>query len=138
MQNIFDQSKTKNYNMQNENNPFINSTTDNGKTVAIISYLTLIGWVIAYVMYGSNKQPLSAYHIRQSLGLIITGVVFYILQFMLLFIPFIGWLISFIMIPIGLFLFVLWIIGLIAAINGEEKQVHVIGNKIQEMLSSIK
>ena len=124
--------------MQNENNPFINLNSDNGKTVAIVSYLTIIGWVIAYVMYGNKKQQLSGYHIRQSLGIMITGVLFYVLQFMLLFVPFIGWLISLIMIPIGLFLFVLWIIGLIAAINGEEKPVPVIGNKIQEMLSSIK
>ncbi len=124
--------------MQNENNSLINSTTDDGKTVAIISYLTLIGWVIAYVMYGSNKQPLSAYHIRQSLGIMITGVLFYILQFMLFYVPFIGWLITLIMIPIGLLLFVCWIMGLIAAINGEEKPVPLIGNKIQEMLSSLK
>lgn len=124
--------------MQNENNPLINSTTDDGKTVAIISYLTLIGWVIAYVMYGSNKQPLSAYHIRQSLGIMITGFLFYILQFMLFYVPFIGWLITLIMIPIGLLLFVCWIMGLIAAINGEEKPVPLIGNKIQEMLSSLK
>lgn len=124
--------------MQNENNPLMNSTTDNGKTVAIISYLTLVGWVIAYVMYGSNKQPLSSYHIRQSLGIMITGFLFYILQFMLFYVPFIGWLITLIMIPIGLLLFVCWIIGLIAAINGEEKPIPLIGNKIQEMLSSLK
>ena len=124
--------------MQNENNSLINATTDDGKTVAIISYLTFIGWVIAYVMYGNNKQPLSAYHIKQSLGIMITGVLFYILQFMLLFVPFIGWLITLIMIPIGLLLFICWLIGLIAAINGEEKPVPLIGNKIQELLSSIK
>ena len=124
--------------MQNENNPLANTTTDEGKTVAIISYFTLIGWVIAYVMYESNKQPLSAYHIRQSLGIMITGILFYILQFMLLFVPLIGWLITLIMIPIGLVLFVFWIMGLIAAINGEEKPVPLIGNKIQDILSSIK
>ena len=124
--------------MQNENNPFINLNSDNGKTVAIVSYLTIIGWIIAYVMYGNKKQQLSAYHIRQSLGIMITGVLFYVLQFMLLFVPFIGWLISLIMIPLGLLLFVAWILGLIAAINGEEKPVPFIGNRIQDILSSIK
>lgn len=124
--------------MQNENNSLINLNSDNGKTVAIVSYLTIIGWIIAYVMYGNKKQQLSAYHIRQSLGIMITGVLFYVLQFMLLFVPFIGWLISIIMIPLGLLLFVAWIMGLIAAINGEEKPVPYIGNKIQDILSSIK
>lgn len=124
--------------MQSENNPLINLNSDNGKTIAIVSYLTLIGWVIAYIMYGGNKQQLSAYHIRQSLGIMITGVLFYVLQFMLLFVPFIGWLISFIMVPFGLLLLVAWIMGLTAAINGEEKPVPFIGNKIQEMLSNLK
>ena len=124
--------------MQSENNPLINLNSDNGKTIAIVSYLTLVGWVIAYIMYGGNKQQLSAYHIRQSLGIMITGVLFYVLQFMLLFVPFIGWLISLIMIPLGLLLFLAWIMVLIAAINGEEKPVPFIGNKIQEMLSSLK
>ena len=47
--------------MQNENNSLINLNSDNGKTVAIVSYLTIIGWIIAYVMYGNKKQQLSAH-----------------------------------------------------------------------------
>jgi uncharacterized membrane protein len=33
---------------------------------------------------------------------------------------------------------VLWIIGLVAAINGQEKPVPIIGNMAQSMLSGIK
>ncbi len=124
--------------MQNENNP--NSTTQDmdGKSIAIISYLTIIGWVIAYVMYSNNKSQLAIYHIRQSLFIMLVGIAFYIVQTMLLFIPYLGWLISLLLIPVGLVLFVFWIMGLIYAINGEEKPIPLIGAKAQQVLSSIK
>src|ERR1700748_3300599 len=44
------------------------STTDNGKTVGIISYITIIGWLIAYFgMHQSNKTELGSYQLRQTL-----------------------------------------------------------------------
>ncbi|HET7537816.1 MAG TPA: hypothetical protein VFJ90_15260, partial [Candidatus Didemnitutus sp.] len=43
------------------------------KTVAILSYITLIGFIIALVMHGSNKTKLGAYHLRQTLGFVISG-----------------------------------------------------------------
>ena len=121
--------------MQTENNS--NSGMD-GKSIAIISYLTIIGWVIAYVMYSNNKSQLAIYHIRQSLFIMLVGIAFYIVQTMLLFIPYLGWLISLLLIPVGLVLFVFWIMGLIYAINGEEKPIPLIGAKAQQVLSSIK
>lgn len=108
-----------------------------GKTVAIISYLTIIGWVIAFVMYGNNKSKLAIYHLRQNLLLMIIAVAVYIVQMMLFAVPYIGWLIhiSFMVINIGFF--VLWIIGLIGAVNGEEKPMPVIGEKAQQIFKKI-
>lgn len=109
-----------------------------GKTIGIISYLTLIGWIIAFVMHGNNKTKLGAFHIRQSLGLFIISFAAYIVMFIFMFIPVLGWIIS-ILIWIALIgVFVLWVIGLVAAINGEEKPVPLIGTKIQEVLAGIK
>jgi uncharacterized membrane protein len=124
--------------MSNETNPTPAASGMDGKTIAIISYFTLIGWIIAFVMYSSNKSQLAIFHIRQSLALIIVGVLCYIIQLILLFVPFIGWIISFLMIFAGIGILVLWIMGLIAAINGEEKPVPVIGKKAQEILGGIK
>jgi len=124
--------------MPNETNSTSPASGMDGKTIAIISYITLIGWIIAFVMYSSNKTQLAIYHIRQSLALIILGVLCYIIQVALLFIPFIGWVVSFLMIFAGIGLLVLWIMGLISAINGEEKPVPVIGKKAQEILGGIK
>ena len=105
------------------------------KTIAIVSYFTWIGWIIAFVLFNSSKSQLAAFHIRQSLTLMILGILCYIVQIMLLFVPFLGWAI------IGLLwigLIVLWVLGLISAINGEQKPMPVIGNLAQNIFSGIK
>ena len=124
--------------MSNETNQAPATSGVDGKTISIISYFSLVGWIIAYVLFTSSKSKLAAFHIRQSLGLMIIAVVLYVVMFIFLFIPILGWIIS-IMIYISLVgVFVLWIIGLISAINGQEKPVPVIGVKAQEMLAGIK
>ncbi|WP_221932871.1 DUF4870 domain-containing protein [Thalassotalea sp. PS06] len=91
-----------------------------GKNVAIIAYFTLIGWIIALIMFGQKPTRLAAFHLRQSLGLFLTGVV-------LSFIPLIGWALVF---P----LLVLWVVGLIQACEGEAKPLPVVGNFYQQTL----
>ena len=105
------------------------TTSDNGKTVAIISYITLIGWIIALVMHNGNKTALGAYHIRQSLGIIIIAVLLAILN-SVLGIPIIAWIIQ-----IGILVF--WILGLIAAIQGEMKPVPLHGAQSQDWFNGI-
>jgi uncharacterized membrane protein len=122
--------------MQNENVNTGTSTMD-GKSIAIISYLTIIGWIIAYVMHGNNKSQLGIFHLRQSLFLMLSGFSIAIAQWIFFLIPIIGWIISILLYFVLLGLFVLWIIGLIAAINGEEKQVPVLGAKAQQLLKGI-
>lgn len=120
--------------MQTEN---ANTTTMDGKSIAIISYLTIIGWIIAYVMHSNNKSQLGAFHLRQSLFLMLTGFTTAIAQSLFFFIPLLGWLVSILLYLVLLGLFVLWIIGLIAAINGEGKKVPILGDKAQQLLKGI-
>lgn len=123
--------------MSNETNPNSAPATSgiDGKTIAIISYFSVVGWIIAYVLYTNNKSQLAVYHLRQSLALMILGIICYILYlglvFTLFFLSFLVWILF-----VGLL--VLWIMGLIAAINGEQKPVPVIGAKAQELLAGIK
>ena len=124
--------------MQNDNNPTPGTQSLDGKSIAIISYLTIIGWVIAYVMNSNNKSQLAIYHIRQSLFLMLAGLVLYIIQVMLLSLPYIGWMINLLSMPIGLGLLVLWIMGLIYAINGKEKPIPLIGLKAQQLFTGLK
>lgn len=107
----------------------MDTNTDNGKTVAIIAYITLIGWIIALVMNNGNKTQLGTFHVRQALGIMCVGVVFAIIS------GFIGiWILSSI---INLALLVLWILGLVSAVQGEMKPVPVLGEQFQEWFKGI-
>lgn len=110
---------------------------DNSKTIAILSYITLIGWIIAFILHSNdqNKSSLGAFHLRQGLGLAILGVCAWVVMIILIFIPFIGWLLN-TLIWIGLM--VLLVIGIINAANGEEKPLPIIGELFQNILSGLK
>lgn len=106
------------------------------KTIGWVSYITLIGWIIAFVSYGSSadKSSLAKFHLRQSFGLFVTGIALYMTVFILIFIvPFIFFLYPF----VGIALFIFWILGLIAAINGEEKPVPLLGDFYQKTFTFI-
>ena len=102
------------------------SNSSNAQLIAIISYLAFIGWIIAFVLYQNDKSELAIYHLRQSLGINILGL----LGWGLFWVPFIGWL-------AGIFLFVLWIMGFISAAQGETKPVPLVGDFIQDLFKGI-
>jgi len=109
-----------------------NSSTED-KTVAILSYLTIIGFVIALVLHNGRKTRLGAFHLRQSLGLIIASIVLIPVGMILAFIPVLGWLAD---IALWLGLLAFWLIGLLSAINGTEKPVPVLGEKFQRWFAA--
>lgn len=103
---------------------------EEGKTIAIIAYLTLIGLVIALVMNGDKKNTYATYHIRQSLGLMISGLAVSLVSW----IPLLGWLVGIIAMFVLLYM---WIIGLINAVNGKEKPLPLFGKKYAEWFKSV-
>lgn len=119
----------------NSNTPAstLNSVTTEDKTTAIVSYLTLIGFIVAVVIHGTKKTRLGSFHLRQSLGLILTSIAVALGATILAFVPFIGWLAA-----LGAWfgIFALWIMGLIAAINGQLKPVPVLGEHFQKWFGS--
>jgi uncharacterized membrane protein len=115
---------------------------DNGKLAGIVSYFSIIGWLIAYFgIYQNNKTSLGSYQLRQTLLFhIVSMVVHYGLGIILGAMIFSGGSFYFLhniiwLVDIGLF--ILWIIGLIGAINGEEKPIPLIGERAQSMFSGI-
>ena len=94
-----------------------------GKTIAVLSYIFLIGWIIAFVLHQNDKTEIGAYHLRQSLGLNLLGLI-------LAFIPIIGWILS-------LLVFVFWILGLVSAVQGEMKPVPLLGDFFQDIFKGI-
>ncbi|MDR6784946.1 putative membrane protein [Pedobacter africanus] len=109
-----------------------------GKSIAIISYITIIGWIISYIQYGNNKSQLAIFHIRQSLFLMLCMFFTAIVQMLFAFTPYLGWIISTSFSLVMLGFLVLWVIALLNAINGEQKPLPVFGNKAQDLLKTIK
>ncbi|PVH25443.1 DUF4870 domain-containing protein [Sphingobacterium corticibacter] len=105
----------------------------NNKTLSIVSYITLIGWLISYFSGKENADSLLKYHLRQGLGLFIVSLVFnVILAIVVAIIPalsFLGY--------IGLAVWVLIIIGIINASNKVEKPLPIIGKIFESKFSFI-
>lgn len=113
-----------------ENNNIQSDVVAEGKTIAIVAYITLIGLIVAFVLNIEKKNSFANYHIRQSLGLGLTGLVLGMVNI----IPLLGQLVSI----IGFFiLLVMWISGLMSALNGKEKPVFLLGEKYQEWFKGI-
>lgn len=108
----------------------LQNNIEEGKSTAIIAYLTVIGLIIAFVQNSEKKNSFVNYHIRQSLGLCCTGLALSVVNI----IPILGWLVSI----AGFFVLVyLWIKGLLSAINGEESPVPLLGENYNKWFSGI-
>ena len=122
--------------------PINNIGTDNGKNVGIVSYLTFIGWLIAYFgMHQNNKTSLGSYQLRQTLLL---HIVYFVIRWGLSIILGIFWMTStgffslyYLLRAVDLAFFVLWIIGFIGAVQGEKKEIPLLGDKAQTMFPNI-
>lgn len=106
-----------------------NQTVNEGKTIAIISYLTILGTIVAYIMNSSKKNSFASFHIRQMIGIVLLGLVNKYLIYDMVG-NFIGW-------AVGVIVFIFWIIGFIGAIQGEEKKAPIFGEHFQEWFKSI-
>lgn len=117
------------------------TTSDNGKTAGIISYFTIVGWLIAYfAFHQNNKTSLGSYQLRQTLLFHIVSI---ILRYGLALVLDGIWFSTGFFSLYGLFnllylaLFIIWIIGLIGAINAEKKPMLLFGDRAQTMFPSV-
>jgi uncharacterized membrane protein len=99
------------------------------KTVAIIAYITLIGFIVAIIIHMNKKTKLGAFHLRQVLGFFLTGIAVVFCEIVLIFIPILGWLC---IVALWGSMLVLWVLGLVAAINGQMKPMPVVGPLYQK------
>lgn len=102
------------------------NTVEEGKTIAIIGYFYVIGLIIAFVMNNEKKNEFAAFHFRQSLGLSITTLLLGAVS--------LNWFIASF---VGAILFILWIIALFSAIQGQTKPIPYIGVYFQEWFAKI-
>ncbi|TDI78423.1 MAG: hypothetical protein E2O83_06255 [Bacteroidetes bacterium] len=108
------------------------STTDNGKTIGMVAYLTFIGWIIAFVMHSNNKTEFGAFHIRQGLGLLILYILVWVLNIILAIagIPLLPWILL-----IGVI--VLWVLAFVGAVQGEKKLIPGLGAQFQDWFKGL-
>jgi uncharacterized membrane protein len=89
-----------------------------------LAYLTFIPAIIFLVVAPYNTNPKIKFHAWQSIFLCGVWVCVWIVNTVLLAIPFIGWAIAFLL---GLSLFVLWLVTIIQAFQGKRFVIPVIG-----------
>ncbi|WP_417887847.1 hypothetical protein [Zunongwangia sp.] len=104
--------------------------TQKGKTTAVVSYITPVGFIIALFMNMDDKHKLASFHIRQALG---THIIFYLLgtlasMFTNFYVPTAFYLVYVIMV----------IYGLVSAVQGEFRLIPFIGIYFQKWFKSIK
>ena len=97
--------------------------------ITAVVFKALIGFIVAVIIHGTKKTRLGAYHLRQSLGLMLTAIAVAFAVAIMAFLPIIGWLAG---MAAWIGLLVLWVMGLLAAINGEQKPVPVLGVHFQK------
>lgn len=97
------------------------NTISEGKTAAIISYITFIGLLIAYIINSSKQNAYTQFHIGQSLRIVILAFANSVLTW---FLPNSLGIITSI---ISLGILVLMILGVVNAVNGKTEPLPVIG-----------
>ena len=99
-----------------------------GKTLAIIAYFTFVGLIIAIIQNLNKKNPFTAFHCRQMLGLILLLIFSNVTEKYVN--SWLGTILWF-----GTFGF--WIFGLVNALKGETKLVPFFGKLFQDWFTNI-
>lgn len=104
-------------------------TVEEGKNTAIISYILVVGVLIAISINSDKKNAFASFHIRQALGLSITFIA-------------LGLLISnfeneMITISMWVFISVLWSFGFLGAIQGKTQPIPLLGAFFQKSFKNL-
>lgn len=105
----------------------------NNKTLSIVSYITIIGWLISFITGKEKADDLLKYHLRQSFGLFVVAVIFNVIITVLVrIVPALS-----IVGLIGFAFLILLIIGIINAANGVKKPLPIIGTWAEKQFGFI-
>ncbi|HEX8015422.1 MAG TPA: DUF4870 domain-containing protein [Flavobacterium sp.] len=107
----------------------------NNKTLSILSYITIIGWIIAFVKSKdiTPKSDLVTYHLKQGFGIFLfsfaVNIILSVVVSTVTSLYFLNY--------IGYAIFILWIFGIINAANEQKKPIPVIGKIFEDKFSFI-
>ena len=105
------------------------NTVEEGKTIAIVSHLSIIGTIIAIVMNNDKKNTFATFHIRQTLGIFL---LFFALGY-----PvglFDDWMISS---SLYIFIFILWAYSFVSALQVQINLIPLLGSFFQKFFKNI-
>lgn len=101
-----------------------------------LAYVTIIPAIVFLIVAPFNKNSYIRFHAWQSIFLAVAWFVIEIGLIVLRMIPFIGWFTWILRSLVMLGLFILWIICLIKAFNGERFKIPVIGDLAEKQANS--
>jgi uncharacterized membrane protein len=107
----------------------MDTNTSEGKNIAIICYLTIIGAIIAIFMNLEKKNTFAAFHIRQALGIFIS---FFLIGYFIGY--FDSWMISS---AFYIFYFILWVYGFLGVLQGQQNLIPLLGEQFQKIFKNI-
>ena len=104
-------------------------TIDKGRSIAITSYILIVGVLIALSINSENKNQFASFHIRQGLGLTLTFIV-------------LGVSISsfesiMVAAPMWVFISILTIYGIFTAAKGETTSLPLLGGLFQKWFKNL-
>ncbi len=105
------------------------NTINEGKTLAVVAYLTLFGTLIAFFMNQDKKNPFTSFHTRQALGL---GLLYIMIAFVVS--SFNSMNIS---MAFWLFFSILYLYGIFGAITGKTNKIPLLGDIFQNIFKNI-
>ncbi len=94
------------------------------KTTDIVAYITLIGWLVAY--FAGTKEE-SKFHLNQALVIWLCNLILTLVTNIVGYIPVVGFILTIVLGIVSIALFVFWIMGLVYACQGNEKEIPLIG-----------
>lgn len=104
------------------------------KVLSIVSYVSILGWLIAYLVGKEKADDLLKYHLNQSLAINLIAIVFQIvLAIVVVIVPSLYFLAY-----IGYAIWIIAIIGIINAAKMELKPLPLIGGWADKTFSIIK
>ncbi|HSR88999.1 MAG TPA: hypothetical protein VLK22_01175 [Candidatus Udaeobacter sp.] len=105
-----------------QQNPTTQSATPQPQSPKHNTLMAVVAYLLFFIplLTDAKNDPFVKFHVKQ-------GLVFFIsclAAAIIIRLPIIGWLLMF---PINIFLFVIWLIGILNALSGKQKLLPVIG-----------
>jgi uncharacterized membrane protein len=104
-------------------------TVNEGKTFALVAYITLIGTLIAFFMNQEKRNVFTSFHIRQALGL---GLLYIAIGYVIGY--FDSWMITY---SFWMFFSVLFLYGIFGAITGKTTKIPMLGDFFQNIFKNL-